>query len=162
MTDYQCDKDKGATIRYYTFKPAENKIYAYTYNITNNEYEKDENSQFSFKAQITIPEEPVIQNVNHFPEIPKATDSVKITAIITDNISITSATLNWRFSNSYGLNTIKMTANGSEYSAVIPINKAGSTIIYTINASDKDQNLTNSLEFKYTVEDLEANKTAAI
>jgi hypothetical protein len=33
MTDYQGGKvykDKGATIRYYTFKPAENKICAFT------------------------------------------------------------------------------------------------------------------------------------
>ena len=46
VTDYQCDADKGATLRYYTFKPAENKICAYTYNAPTKTFETDANSQF--------------------------------------------------------------------------------------------------------------------
>lgn len=48
MTDYQCDTDKGATVRYYTFKPDEDIICAYTYNVAGNRYEKDNNSEFCF------------------------------------------------------------------------------------------------------------------
>jgi hypothetical protein len=50
MTDYQGGwvwDDKGATIRYYTFKPAVDSIYAYTWNTTHEEFETDENSEFS-------------------------------------------------------------------------------------------------------------------
>jgi hypothetical protein len=49
MTDYQGGKvykDKGATIRYYPFKPAENKICAFTWNTTNEVFETDDNSEF--------------------------------------------------------------------------------------------------------------------
>lgn len=50
MTDYQGGhiyNDGGATIRYYTFKTAENRIEAYTWNTTNEVFEIDSNSQFS-------------------------------------------------------------------------------------------------------------------
>lgn len=50
-TDYQCrfvDKIPGAMFRYYTFKPKENRVYTYTYNLRTQSYETDENSQFSF------------------------------------------------------------------------------------------------------------------
>lgn len=61
VTDYQHDANKGATIRYYTFKPAESKVYAYTYNTYDKIFETDANSQFSFnypmavKPPVTIP-----------------------------------------------------------------------------------------------------------
>jgi len=49
MTDYQGGKiykDKGATIRWYTFKPKKNEICAFTWNTTQEVFETDENSQF--------------------------------------------------------------------------------------------------------------------
>lgn len=49
MTDYQGRPDGGATIRYYTFKPDEDRVYAYTYNLTTKTYETDASSQFSFE-----------------------------------------------------------------------------------------------------------------
>jgi hypothetical protein len=48
MSDYQCDPDMGATLRYYTFSPAEKKVCAYTYNMTSGTYERDEDSEFCF------------------------------------------------------------------------------------------------------------------
>lgn len=48
MTDYQCDKDKGATVRYYTFIPDKDMVCAYTYNVVTNTYEKDADSEFCF------------------------------------------------------------------------------------------------------------------
>ncbi|MCX6180336.1 MAG: carbohydrate-binding protein [Bacteroidetes bacterium] len=53
VTDYQCDADKGATLRYYTFKPAENKICAYTYNAPTKTFETDANSQFCMDYVMT-------------------------------------------------------------------------------------------------------------
>jgi hypothetical protein len=55
LTDYQARPNKGAIIRYYTFKPAEDKIYAFTYNITEEAYEVDNTSQFSFDYDMEIP-----------------------------------------------------------------------------------------------------------
>ena len=48
LSNYQCDADKGATVRYYTFKPTENKVYAYSYNVVNNAFRTNASSQFSF------------------------------------------------------------------------------------------------------------------
>jgi hypothetical protein len=53
-TDYQCrgkpynNNPAAAMFRYYTFKPNENRVYAYTYNIRTQFYETDGDSQFSF------------------------------------------------------------------------------------------------------------------
>ncbi|MGL1886126.1 MAG: carbohydrate-binding protein [Reichenbachiella sp.] len=56
MTDYQCDNDKGRTVRYYTFKPEENRIQAFTYNTGTGVYERDANSEFSFAYDmISVP-----------------------------------------------------------------------------------------------------------
>ncbi|AZQ64282.1 carbohydrate-binding protein [Flammeovirga pectinis] len=52
MTDYQCDDDKGTTLRYYTFVPEENRIDAFTYNTLSGNYETDANSQFSINYQM--------------------------------------------------------------------------------------------------------------
>jgi VCBS repeat-containing protein len=51
LTDYQSRANGGdGWLRYYTFKPAENKIYAYTYSPTRNggagEFERDASSEF--------------------------------------------------------------------------------------------------------------------
>ncbi|MCU0609934.1 MAG: metallophosphoesterase, partial [Chitinispirillaceae bacterium] len=46
MTDYQCRSNGGAFVRLYTFKTAENKFCATTYNITAKAYEIDANSTF--------------------------------------------------------------------------------------------------------------------
>ncbi|NMM47832.1 carbohydrate-binding protein [Marinigracilibium pacificum] len=49
MSDYQCQQgNKAAILRYYTFKPDENKVYAYTYDAKNKRYLTGSSSQFSF------------------------------------------------------------------------------------------------------------------
>jgi len=55
VQDYQCDdlKTTGANIRFYTFKPLENKVYAYTYSAWNDRWERDSNSEFSFAYDMT-------------------------------------------------------------------------------------------------------------
>jgi VCBS repeat-containing protein len=60
LTDYQ-DRANGGDgwLRYYTFKPSENKIYAYTYSPTRNagagEFETDSSSQFVLDYNLTTP-----------------------------------------------------------------------------------------------------------
>ena len=47
-SDYQCRSNKGAFIRYYTFEPGKKRVCAKTYNVTDNKYETDGDSQFCF------------------------------------------------------------------------------------------------------------------
>ncbi|MGL1936385.1 MAG: carbohydrate-binding protein [Fibrobacterales bacterium] len=48
MTDYQCDANEVMLLRYYIFKPLEDKVDFYTYSPIADSYEDDENSQGSF------------------------------------------------------------------------------------------------------------------
>ncbi len=53
LSDYQCDYAGGnGVLRYYTFKPSENKVYGYTYSPWSKEYESDWNSEFQFDYQM--------------------------------------------------------------------------------------------------------------
>lgn len=51
IVDYQCDRDETFLIRYYVFKPAEDKVYYYTYSPITNSFEKDWDSQGEFILQ---------------------------------------------------------------------------------------------------------------
>ena len=48
VTDYQFDKAEIMLLRFYVFKPLEDKVYFYTYSPITNEFEVDESSQGSF------------------------------------------------------------------------------------------------------------------
>ena len=48
VVDYQFDKIEIMLLRYYVFKPLEDKVYFYTYSPITNEFEVDVNSQGSF------------------------------------------------------------------------------------------------------------------
>ena len=48
VVDYQCDKTEIMLLRFYVFKPLEDKVYFYTYSPITNEFEVDESSQGSF------------------------------------------------------------------------------------------------------------------
>ncbi len=53
LSDYQCDYAGGnGMLRYYNFKPSENKVYGYTYSPWSKEYESDWNSEFEFDYQM--------------------------------------------------------------------------------------------------------------
>ncbi len=49
VTDYQCDKKEVMLLRYYVFKPLEDKVDFFTYSPVTNRFEIDEDSQGSFK-----------------------------------------------------------------------------------------------------------------
>jgi hypothetical protein len=48
MVDYQCDEKEIMLLRYYIFKPLEDRVDFYTYSPITNEFETDESSQGSF------------------------------------------------------------------------------------------------------------------
>lgn len=53
VSDYQSRPNGGeGMLRYYTFRPGENRIYAYTYNPTTKQYETDADSQFNFEYKM--------------------------------------------------------------------------------------------------------------
>jgi hypothetical protein len=57
LTDYQGDNPQLAKLRYYTFKPAENAVYAYTYSTVQNRYYTDSGSQFKFPYRMATASE---------------------------------------------------------------------------------------------------------
>ena len=48
VANYSCDSIQTMLLRFYIFKPLENKVYFYTYSPVTNEFEVDDNSQGSF------------------------------------------------------------------------------------------------------------------
>jgi hypothetical protein len=52
LSDYQCRPNLGTYVRYYTFKPNEGKVCAFTYNVMEQAYETDESSQFCFDYEM--------------------------------------------------------------------------------------------------------------
>ena len=80
---------------------------------------------------------PVISNVAHSPAPPTASDDVTVTAVITDDITVNSATL-WY---SVGGSTIENVMNadgGNNYSATIPAQADDTTVNYYIEAVDNE------------------------
>lgn len=153
MADYQCDSDKGATLRYLTFKPDQNQIYAYTWNAVKNSYETDANSQFTFDYFMRSPEKPVIFNIKNDPIYPMSTDTTNISARIIDDFGIIKSTLNWGVTSGDLTNSVDMVADGEYFNATIPAYDDQQKIYYTISASDGDGNESASTEKYYIVDD---------
>lgn len=82
-------------------------------------------------------EAPVISDVDHLPAPPTASDDVTVTATITDDATINSATL-W-YSTGSGYVELAMTDDGSNaYSATIPAQADNATVNYYIEAADNE------------------------
>jgi len=80
---------------------------------------------------------PVISNVSHTPASPTSTDDVTVTATITDDIAVSSATLWYSIGGSYI--ELTMTDDGSNiYSATIPAQADDTTVNYYIEAVDNE------------------------
>ncbi|MBI9066872.1 MAG: endonuclease [Salinivirgaceae bacterium] len=101
---------------------------------------------------------PTIQNISQSPSNPVATDVVSISADISDEGSITSATLNWGSDNSNLSNSISMVeaiAPTYTISNNIPAQAKGTTIYYTITAVNNDTKTRTSNVFSYSIPDYE-------
>ena len=48
IANYQCDRPEIMLLRFYVFKPLEDKVYFYTYSPITNQFEVDDSSQGSF------------------------------------------------------------------------------------------------------------------
>ncbi len=96
---------------------------------------------------------PVIANIAHTPETPEATDIVTVTADITDDDGLTSATLNWGLASDAMTNNVAMTLSRATYEADIPAQVGGTTVYYEIVAIDANAEpaTTTSSTYDYTV-----------
>ncbi len=80
---------------------------------------------------------PVISNVGQSPALPASSDDVTVTATITDDSTVNSATLWYSVGGSY--TAIAMTDQGSNiYTATIPAQANDTTVSYYIEADDDD------------------------
>jgi len=97
---------------------------------------------------------PIITNITHNPVYPGPSNTVSVTADITDDGNITSAILQWCTDGiSFG-NSITMALNGAPSyitSTLIPAQTAGTTVTYRILATDNEANSTTSATCNYTV-----------
>lgn len=90
-------------------------------------------------------EPPVISNIAITPAIVNPASSPTISATITDDTAVGSATLFYAVGyNNTNFTGVTMTANGSTYSAQVPAQSAGTVVKYYIRAVD---NSGNSIDF---------------
>ncbi len=93
---------------------------------------------------------PQISSIGIDKLTPTDTDTVTVSATITDNVAVANATLYYRV-DSGAWTEVSMTATGNLYSAQIPAQPAGSTVEYYIRAYDTSGNYVDSQIQSYTV-----------
>ncbi len=101
---------------------------------------------------------PEITNITHTPNQPNPSESVSVSATITDDGTINTAELNWGTVSGTYTQTISMTNGGSgdTYTTTtdIPAMPDGTTVYYEIFAEDDETYTTTSAEYSYTVNDI--------
>lgn len=96
---------------------------------------------------------PTITDVNWVPATPNENEVVTVSAIITDDGSISNAKVKYGFTSSNLNQTINMTSSGSNYSAEIPGQSAGQNVFFRIEATDNESNTSQSAIYNYNVND---------
>ena len=101
-------------------------------------------------AELEGPVPPTISSIAIEPSSPTEEDDVLVSAAITDDGTIASATLSY---NSGSTNTEVTMANttGDTYTGTIPAQAAGTTVTFSITAIDNDDSTTTSDESSYLV-----------
>ncbi len=97
---------------------------------------------------------PVISNIANNPTAPTPSDVVAVTADITDDVAVTSASLYWATSTitdtATATKVVMVPGTAPAYASSIPAQVDGTTIYYKIAASD-GTDTTLSAEYSYTV-----------
>jgi endonuclease I len=97
---------------------------------------------------------PVVSDVSNTPEIPTASETVSVSATITDDSEVVDTELHWGLISGALLNTISLTnTSGDTYetSSDIPAQTNGTTIFYEIEATDDSSGIATSQEYSYVV-----------
>lgn len=87
---------------------------------------------------------PAIANVAHAPSAPIETDSVRISAEVTDNLGIEEVCVEYRVGGGPATATMMALTTGSTYEAKLAPRPAGTTVTYIIVARDVDGNVSLS------------------
>jgi predicted extracellular nuclease len=100
---------------------------------------------------------PEITNIQHSPVSPTSSQTVSVSADVTDTDgTVSSASLIWGLVSGSLTNSINMTfVSGDSYEADtdIPAQSDGTTVYYQVSATDDDSDTTTSSEYSYTVSD---------
>ncbi len=93
---------------------------------------------------------PTIADISIDPEAPTDADDVTISASITDDGSVSSATLTYD-AGAGEIDVAMSNTSGDTYAGTVPVQTSGTTVSYTITATDNDGNSATSDEGSYTV-----------
>ena len=100
---------------------------------------------------------PVINNIVHTPTLPNSSETVFVSADVTDDGTVDGVELHWGTASGALGTTIAMSNGGSgdtyTTSSAIPTQADGTTVYYEVYALDDETESTTSLEQSYTVTD---------
>ncbi|MFC2151312.1 choice-of-anchor J domain-containing protein [Bacteroidota bacterium] len=119
---------------------------------TDDDADSERSSEYSFSFNTTGNETPQITNININPTDPESTESVSVSATITDSDgTISNAEIKWGTSTGDYPNTITMTNSGDTYSGAIPSQADETQVYFIIYAVDEDGGSVQSSENDYVV-----------
>ena len=101
-------------------------------------------------AELEGPVPPTISSIAIEPSSPTESDDVTVSAAITDDGTIASATLTYN-SGSTDADVTMSNTTGDTYTGTIPAQTAGTTVTFSITAVDNDDSTTTSTESSYLV-----------
>ncbi len=122
----------------------------YKVQATDNEGVTSNSSTFNYTV-VTNNTSPLISNVQHTPTSPDEGEIVTVSATITDDGTISSATIKWGYTSDNLANSVAMTHSGNTYSGQIPGQDADITIYYKVSATDNEGATSNSAINQYNV-----------
>jgi uncharacterized lipoprotein YddW (UPF0748 family) len=117
----------------------------------------------AIRWQLPMDDPPMIQGVAHSPAFPKDTDTVWVTARITDDGTVSGAAVVYSVSSSTGSYETSMADDGqhgdsaagdSVYGGSIPAQPADAVVTYRVRATDNGSNTVESAQGTYTVNQL--------
>ena len=121
---------------------------------TDNESAKTTSTEQSYVVSSTANENPVITNITFSPSSPESTESVSVSATITDlDGSISTASIKWGTTSGTYSNTVNMSNTGANYSGIIPAQTNGTHVYFIISATDNNGGNSESAEYDYEVFD---------
>ena len=134
----------------YTYSPAVNDLIGYITGPLNYSYDNYKLIPRDDDDIVLGGGPPSVTNISINPSSPTESDEVTVSASITDDGTVASATLTYN-AGSADTDVAMNNTSGDNYSAIIPAQTAGTTIAFTITAVDNENNSTTSNEGSYLV-----------
>ena len=94
---------------------------------------------------------PTIGSIAFEPSSPTEADDVTVSAVITDDGTIASATLTYNTGSTTDTDVTMANSTGDTYTGTIPAQTAGTTVTFSITAVDNEDGTTTSAESSYMV-----------